>query len=559
MGFDMAIDVENLVGRRASNRWERVAVGDMLERMTWSFPEHDAIVGWEGAFSHPAYRRLTYRQADELTRRIANGLLAKGLTRGQRVFMVCENSVEAWALKLGIARAGLVAVPINTSLAPDVMAHIIRLVEPSFAFVDAEAWPQAKAAFQETSLKVGATIPIGGEVIDGSAAFHDFVQGASTEDPEVEIHGDDIWQLLFTSGTTAMPKGAMVSHVNSHLGAYGFALSLTRGVRIENQLRLCSFLPLTYHVGDQCFMLSVIVSGGTLVLGRRPSGEAIAQAISRERCTALWGGSPALVGQVAEALAKNHVALDARSLKIVVYGWGALPPGVTQALQTLCGPDLVPMGIFGQTEAIACHRFWPDVWRDLYLRTAPETNYVGVPSPLLASQVMDAEGKCLMNQPGVPGEAVYRSPVVMGGYYKDRAASEHAFRYGWFHSGDSCVYDTNGLRIMVDRFKDIVKSGGENVSTLRVEAVLAQHPAVQKPAVIGLAHPRWGEGVTAVVILRPGAERPAEAELIEFCRGKLAGFEMPKAVVFVNALPETVGGKVLKYKLRAEYAKLYEP
>ena len=550
----MAIDVENLVGRRASNRWDRVAVGDMLERMTWSFPDKEAIVGWDGAYGHEAYHRLTYRQADELTRRIANALLAKGLTRGQRVLMICENSVEGWALKLGIARAGLVVVPINPSLAPDVIAHIIRLVEPSFTIVDAEAWPRMSRPFEETGKKLDVTVTIGGDTIPGSASFHDFFANAETTDPEIEIHGDDIWELLFTSGTTAMPKGAMISHVSSHMAAYAFALSLTRGLRVENQLRLCCFIPLVYHVGDQCFLIATILSGGTLILGRRPMGDAVAQAISRERCSALWAGSPALVAQLAESIAKNRLAIDPRSLKMIVYGWGALPPGVLASLETACGPELGTMGILGQTETCACHRFWPELWREIYLRTAPETNYVGVPSPLLASQVMDADGNSLEGRPGVPGEAVYRSPVVMGGYYKDRAATEHAFRFGWFHSGDSVMYDDHGLRIMVDRFKDIVKSGGENVSSQRVEAVLALHAAVMKAAVVGLPHERWGEAVTALVIRRPGVE-VAEQELIDHCRGKLAGFEVPKGVVFVDALPETVGGKVLKYKLRAEHAK----
>ena len=245
---------------------------------------------------------------------------------------------------------------------------------------------------------------------------------------------------------------------------------------------------------------------------------------------------------------------------MLVYGWAALPPGVLATFKRLCGDDFTAVEIFGQTEAISCHRFWPDKWPDLYRRTAPEHNYVGIPNPLLESTVMDETGAMLDGQPGVPGEAVYRSPAITAGYYRDLPATEHAFRHGWFHSGDSCVYDADGLRIMVDRYKDIVKTGGENVSSLRVEAVLHQHPAVRKAAVIGLPHDRWGEAVTAVVIPAPDAAPDGAdlaAELIAFCRERLAGFETPKAVVFVAALPETVGGKVLKYKLRQQYAGTY--
>ncbi len=154
--------------------------------------------------------------------------------------------------------------------------------------------------------------------------------------------------------------------------------------------------------------------------------------------------------------------------------------------------------------------------------TAPQYNYVGVPSPILASTVLDPDGADLADQPGAAGEAVYRSPSMMSGYYRDEAATRHAFRYGWFHSGDSCSYDDDGLRIMVDRYKDIVKTGGENVSSLRVEAVLALHPDVAKAAVIGLPHPRWSEAVTAVVVRRDG-DAITEAELIAHCRAHLAG------------------------------------
>jgi acyl-CoA synthetase (AMP-forming)/AMP-acid ligase II len=157
----------------------------------------------------------------------------------------------------------------------------------------------------------------------------------------------------------------------------------------------------------------------------------------------------------------------------------------------------------------------------------------------------------------VPGEAVYRSPAVTAGYYQDEQATQHAFRHGWFHSGDSCIYDEHGLRVMIDRYKDIVKSGGENVSSIRVEAVLHEHPAVTKAAVIGLPHERWGEAVTAVVIADPAYPPAAEQELLDFCRERLAGFETPKSVIFVDRLPETVGGKVLKYKLRQQYETTY--
>ncbi|MCW2841456.1 MAG: fadD5 [Aeromicrobium sp.] len=546
----MGIDVNNLVGRRADNRWDRVSVSDMVERLTWSTPERNALVGWAGAFADDRFARLTYRQLDDLVNQIANGLLARGLQRGDRVAMVCENSVEGYAFKLGVARAGLVVAPMNPAMAPDVVAHLIERIEPKFAVVDAELWPGVEGAFVATGLDVDVTIQIGGGAVGSSIGFADFVTGQDASEPEVAIHGDDIWEILFTSGTTAMPKAVMLSHSSSMFAAYGFALTLTRGLRREGDLRLGTFLPMMYHIGHNIFALAAFACGGTIVIGRRPDPAVIAEATERESLTALWCGSPAMV----EGLLKAATAdtRDISSLTVGVFGWASVAPAVRNGLRAVA-PSLDLVEIFGQTESISCHRFWLDEWDELYLATAPQQNYVGLPSPLLASRVVDAEGKSLEGQVGIAGEAVYRSPVMASGYYRDEEATRQAFRDGWFHSGDSCVYDERGLRIMVDRFKDIVKSGGENVSTIRVETVLAMHPGVVKAAVIGVPHDKWGEEVTAIVVLVE-PDTVVEAELIAFARERLAGFETPKSIVFVEALPETVGGKVMKYKLREQFA-----
>jgi acyl-CoA synthetase (AMP-forming)/AMP-acid ligase II len=549
------LDVTSLHHRRSVHRWERMSVGDLIERVTWSRPDKLAIVGRPGAYADEQLRALTYRQADQLANQVANALLAGGLERGDVVLLFCENSVEAYLAKIGIAKAGLVAAPLNPMMAPDLVAAMIDLVRPKLAIVDAELWPRAREPFAAKGLGAGVTIAIGGPPVPGSVSFGEFVAGRAVTEPDAEIHADDIWEILFTSGTTALPKGVMISHACSYAAGFGFALSLTRGLRLESDLKVGTYLPMIYHVGDQPFTYSVFLCGGTLVLGRRPGPEHIAEMIDAEGVTALWAGSPAMVRALDAALTARP-DLDARSLTVIVYGWAALPPATLASLKRHCGDELCAFEIFGQTESISCHRFWPDEWPELYAATAPQHNYVGVPSPILASTVLDPNGRDLKDQPGVAGEAVYRSPAVMAGYYRDEEATRHAFRFGWFHSGDSCAYDDNGLRIMLDRYKDIVKTGGENVSSLRVEAVLAQHPDVVKAAVIGLPHPRWSEAVTAVVVLKDGAEA-SEEDLIKHCRAGLAGYETPKSVVFATDLPETVGGKVLKYRLRAEHAGHY--
>lgn len=552
----MTVDVRSLHHRRAANRWDRTAVGDLLERPCWSYPEKEAIVGCAGAFAHAAHERLTYRAANDLANRVANALRARGLTQGDRVLMYCENSVEAYVTKLGVAKAGLVAAPINPALAPDVVEHLIRHVEPRFSFVDAELWPKAEKPFAAANFAPGVTIEIGGGPVAGSTGFAEFVRDVPATEPEVEIHGDDIWQILFTSGTTSMPKGVMLSHSYSYMGAYAFALTLTRGHRFECDLRLLSFLPMIYHVGDTPFSLPPFLCGGTFLIGRRFTGPAVAAAITKERVTALWGGSPAMMGAVAAELGRAGSGNDGRSLKVAVYGWAALPPAVLTAFKDACGQDFTAVEIFGQTEAISCYRFWPDKWSELYQRTAPEQNYVGVPNPLLASRLVDPEDRPLEGTVRVAGEAVYRSPAVCAGYYKDEAATEQAFRNGWFHSGDACVYDESGLRVLVDRIKDVIKTGGENVSSMRVEAALIRHPDVLVAAVVGLPHAKWGEAVTAFVIPRPGTN-PTEESVLALARERLAPFEVPKRILFVDEVPTTVGGKVLKYRIRDRNRALY--
>jgi acyl-CoA synthetase (AMP-forming)/AMP-acid ligase II len=258
------------------------------------------------------------------------------------------------------------------------------------------------------------------------------------------------------------------------------------------------------------------------------------------------------VQKLADIALSRQGEVDITSLTVTMFSWGAMNPSMQRDLKRACGEQVQLLEVFGQTESMSCFRFWPDQHPDKFEQTLRGTNYVGLPNPLLAADIVDLDMNSLRGQSGVPGEAVYRTPVITAGYYRDEAATAEAFRGGWFHSGDSCTFDDDGLQIMVDRFKDIVKSGGENVSSVRVEGVLASHPDVERVAVIGTPHERWGEQVTAVVTLKPGRQ-PDEAGLLALARTKLAGYETPKQVIYIDRMPETIGGKILKYRLRQQY------
>ncbi|MEV4423264.1 AMP-binding protein [Patulibacter sp. NPDC049589] len=550
----MEFDVTTLHGRRADQRWNRMVVGDVLERSTWSHPDRDAIVGWEGAYGDPAFARVTYRQADEAANRVAHALLAAGLRRSDRVLLYCENSVEALLTLFGIAKAGLVAVPVNPLLAPDVLTWAIDHVGATTAIVDAELWPKAEAPFAAAGLSPVATITIGGDPVAGSPSFQEWIAGHPATEPDVEprLHADDVWSVLFTSGTTAMPKASMATHTFSYLAAGSYVPSLTRGLRYEDELRLLTFLPVVYHCGHNSTVFPAFFAGGTSIIGRRPDPEQVAAAITAERATALWAGAPQFLHRIADAALAAPDRLDLTSLTVAMFSWGAMRPDLTEAVSAACGETEL-LEVFGQTESMSCFRFWPAREPDKHAESASGTNHVGLPNPLLGARIVDERGASLRGVAGVPGEAVYRSPVVTAGYFRDEAATREAFAGGWFHSGDSCAYLEDGGQVMVDRYKDIVKSGGENVSSLRVEAVVAQHPAVARAAVVGIPHDHWGEIVTAVVEVVPGRELDADG-LIAFCRERLAGYETPKRVEVVEEMPQTVGGKVLKFKLRERFA-----
>jgi acyl-CoA synthetase (AMP-forming)/AMP-acid ligase II len=527
----MTFDVTTLRGRRADQRWNRTAVGDLLERLTWSRADQDAIIGAPGAYDQ--LERVTYRRGDEIANRVAHALHAAGLEPADRVLLYCDNSVEALLTLIGIAKAGCVAVPVNPLMAPDVLAWAIEHVEPRFMFVDAALRDRLGSA----------------DVVIGDG-WHEWIAGQPTTEVDVTIHGDDIWSLLFTSGTTAMPKAVMSSHTYSYMASFTYITSLTRGLRVESDLRLCTFLPIVYHCGHHAALFSAFLAGGTAIVGRRPDAAGTVAAITAEKATAIWAGSPLLLQAIA-AVAEADPDADLTSLTVAMFSWSTMHPDLVRRLKGLCGEDLGLLEVFGQTEAMSCFRFWSDEWPEKVEASRGTVNHVGAPNPLLAAKIVDERGHDV--GPGVAGEAVFRSPAVTAGYYRDEAATREAFKDGWFHSGDSCVYEQDGQQILVDRYKDIVKSGGENISSARVEGALIQHPDVERAAVIGIPHERWGEMVAAVVVPRTGAQ-PDPDELIAFCRERLAGHETPKRIIWATELPETVGGKILKYKLRERYA-----
>lgn len=543
----MGIDVSSLRGRRVTDRRNRASIGDLFERHTWSRPDAVAVLAGPDACEDPSHGRLTYGGADTLANQIAHGLISAGLRNGDVAVLVCDNSVEALISKIAMAKAGVVVAPLNPNLAQDLIAEILERIGAKAAIVDAEYLPRLACTLAAAVVPVLAAIGVGGTRAEGTPTMAEFMSGMPATEPDTEIHGDDIWQLLFTSGSTAAPKAAMHSHHNTYYTALAWTQTMSLGVPHEHDTVFCSFLPIVFHTADALSYGTWLV-GGTVLLGRRPDPKALARAITEHGVTMLWAGLPQFLASLVTQFEADPTT-SAKSLQSVTYGWAPLEAPIFDGVQRAAGHRVRVQSIIGMTEVVVSHRFWLDEHEELYRRTTPHDNYVGLPNPLLAARILDADDNTRPIEQGLTGEAVYRSPAMTSGYYRDPQATAVAMRGEWFHTGDLFGYGESGQRMMIDRLKDVVKTGGENVSSIRVEAVLAKHQGVARAAVVGLPHPRWGEAVTAAVIPAPGATITPE-DLIDHCKAHLAPYEVPKAVIVVDDLPTSIGGKLQKHNIR---------
>lgn len=545
-------DVTTLRGRRADSRLHRTSMGDIFERMRWSEPDRVVLAGHQGAAEEPGGEEVTVAEADDRATQFANALLGSGVEPGRILVMICDNSLEAVLAKIGAAKAGVTIAPLNPNLSADVMRRLIDDMDARWALVDAEHSSATSEMLTAAGVVTLATIAVGGPAPSGSPSFRQFIAGASRSEPDITVHGDDIWQIQYTSGTSALPKGVMDSHSKTMMESLAAMGIVARGQRFEFDVVAGIFISVTYHVSE-VLIYSAILCGGRAVVGRRADARALAEAIDEHGITAMHVGSPQMLGALDSEL-RADPDLDAGSITSILHSFAPLPPSVYDSARESIGADVLVVGVVGQTEMCVMHRFWIGASEELHRQSSPQQNYVGRPHPLTAAALMSDRGQLVEAGTGAAGEGVYRSPALTAGYFNNPEATAEAFAGGWFHGGDAFLEGDNGLRILNDRIKDVIKTGGENVSSIRVESIVSGHPAVDRAVAVGLPHPRWGEAVT--VLVRRAAD-VTEEELLEFARERLAGFESPKAVIFVEDFPETVGNKVKKHVLRARYADLY--
>ncbi|MCM5569583.1 acyl-CoA synthetase [Burkholderiaceae bacterium FT117] len=507
--------------------------GDLLWRSACRVPDKTALVWGE--------LRQTYAELDETVNRTANALAERGIAKGERVALLSRNNHAFVVLSFAAARLGAILVPINFMLKAAEVGYILGhsgsvalVAEDTLQPVAAEALALAQAAGASGPVRLRAVIP--GHGVPAPAGWEsvfDWMRHDDARRPEVDVGDDEPLQLLYTSGTESRPKGAALSSRNL---VAQYVSCIVDGEMSGDDIEVHA-LPLFHCAQLHCFLSPGLYLGATNVLLPGADPAAMLAAVEAERATKLF--CPPTVW-IALLRHPDFERRDLSSLRKGYYGASIMPMEIVRELSERL-PAMRLFNFYGQTEMspVATVLGPEDQLRKLGSAGRPAIN--------VETRIVDDEDRPV--PPGTVGEIVHRGPHVMLGYWNDEQKTAEAFRGGWFHSGDLGIIDEEGYLRVVDRKKDMIKTGGENVASREVEEVLYQHPAVAEAAVFGTPHPEWIEAVTAAIVLREGAQA-GEDELKAHCRQRLAGFKTPKRVVFVDALPKNASGKILKRELR---------
>jgi fatty-acyl-CoA synthase len=493
---------------------------DFLARSAAVYPDEPAMV--DGA------RRYTYRELQQRVFRQAAALQRLGIAAGDRVAVLATNSAAALEAHFAPMRVGAVLVMLNTRLASQELHWILKHCGAKALIVDAELLP----------LVAGA--PVEHIISDYEAFLETGADGVHEAAPVDDENG--LIAINYTSGTTGFPKGVMFSHRGAWVNAIG---EIVEHGLTHRSVYLWT-LPM-FHCNGWCFTWAVTAVGGVHVCLPRPEPAEALRLIEAEGVTHLCG-APVVVAGLAQYCASRGTRF-ARPLKIVTAG--APPtPAVIRAAEDV-GAEIAH--VYGLTETYGPCTIcaWKPTWDELPSAERAQIKARQGVAYLIAGtdlRVVDGQMRDVPADGETMGEVLMRGNSVMLGYYDNPQATAESFEGGWFHSGDLAVAHPDGYIELRDRQKDIVISGGENISSIEVEKALADHPAVAEAAVVAAPDEKWGEVPKAYVGLKPGASATAE-ELIEWCRGRLAHFKAPKYVEF-GPLPRTATGKVRKNELR---------
>ena len=497
------------------------SLSTMLRRCAERHADRPAIRCGEVAWS--------YRELDRIADRLGRGLVAQGIVKGDRVAILARNSHSFVALRFAAARVGAVLVPINFMLTPEDTRYILDHSGARLLFVDASTRTTAAEAGVEVAT-FGLTDE-DGDLPPGLPSWETLLQDGAM--PDEVVDGEDLLQIIYTSGTESRPKGAMLTHA-AVLWQYQSCVIDCEWTSTTVALHA---MPLFHCAQLDAILGPALQAGAANIVTSRPTADTLIPLLATNRVTAFFAPPTVWISLLRSPLFDAH---DLSSLAKGYYGASIMPVEVLRELLRRL-PGLRLWNLYGQTEiAPVATILFPE-------EQEARAGCAGRPTLHVSTRVVDDAMSDVA--PGDIGEIVHRSPQLMNGYWNDPQRTAEAFAGGWFHSGDLATIDADGYITVVDRKKDMIKTGGENVSSREVEEVIYAHPHVAEAAVIGLPDPRWIEAVTAVVVARKGAVIE-EAALIEHCRGRLAGFKVPKRVIVIEELPRNASGKILKRELR---------
>ncbi len=519
-------------------RSRRHSIGDLLWRSAARFPDKTALV--YGTL------RQTYAELDTVVNRTANALAERGVHKGDRIALLSHNNHGFVVAYFALARLGAISVPINFMLGGAEVAYILSHAGASGLIVEDALLRTAQAAITitgaEQAVRVRGVIgALENDSQGGWEAVQSWMDHSEAVAPDVALADDDPLQLLYTSGTESRPKGAMLS---SRSLIMQYVSCIIDGQMSTDDVEIHA-MPLFHCAQLHCFLTTGIYLGATNIILAGPDPTSILATIEQERVTKLF--CPPTVW-IALLRHPQFDAYDLSSLAKGYYGASIMPVEVLKELSRRL-PNVRLFNFYGQTEMAPLATVLPPQ------EQVRKAGSAGRPAINVETIIVDDDDRPV--PAGTIGEIVHRSPHAMLGYWNDPEKTAEAFHNGWFHSGDLGALDEEGYLYVIDRKKDMIKTGGENVASREVEEALYAHPAVAEVAVFGVPHPRWIEAVTAAVVVRREHTLTAD-ELIVFCRERLAGYKTPKYVVIVDTLPKNASGKLLKRELRSTYPSLAE-
>ena len=509
------------------------ALGDLPRRTAARSPDKIGLI--DGA------TRLTYRELDAVVDRVAAAVAQRGLAHGDRLALLSHNCWQYVVLNFATARLGVVLVPVNFMLGADEVAFILEHSGAAAMVVEDQLSDVADEAIAKAGAGIGVRAVITATGAGGPDGWEDFATWTRHDGapPRVAVADDDPLRLMYTSGTESRPKGVMLS---SRSLLWQYVSCVIDGSFEPDDVELHA-LPLYHCAALDVFLGPNVYLGGTNIVVAGPDPAVMLRTIEEERVSKLF--APPTVW-IALLRSPSFESTDLSSLRKGYYGASPMPVEVLREMQRRL-PEVRLWNLYGQTELAPLATLLPPEEQLSHAGSAGRA-VLNVETRV----VDDADDPVPV---GAVGEIVHRSPHATLGYFRDPAKTAEAFRGGWFHSGDLGVMDADGRITVVDRKKDVIKSGGENVASREVEECVYALDGVAEVAVFAVDHPRWVEAVTAVVVPKAGAALEPE-QVIEHCRARLAGFKTPKYVVLADALPKNPSGKILKRELRQTYAYL---